>query len=117
MSSNIKVQRICQHCNIEFTARTTVTKYCSDNCAKRAYKARIRAEKIKVSKKETTKIITQPIEILKTKEFLNVRETSILLGCSIRTVYRLIDKRIVKAVNLGERITRIKHSDLNNLLS
>ena len=117
MSSNIKVQRICQYCNNEFTALTTVTKYCSDNCAKRAYKDRVRAEKIESSKKETTKILTQPIEILKAKEFLNVRETAILLGCSVRTVYRLIDKRIIKAVNLGERITRIKRSDLNNLLS
>ncbi|NQU88476.1 MAG: helix-turn-helix domain-containing protein [Mariniphaga sp.] len=115
MSSNIKVQRFCQHCNSEFTARTTVTKYCSDNCAKRAYKARMRAEKIEVSEKETTKIITQPIEILKAKEFLNVKETAILLGCSIRTVYRLIDKGIINAVNLGERITRIKRSDLNSL--
>ena len=45
MSSNIAIQRICQHCGKEFTARTTVTQYCSDDCAKRAYKARIKAAK------------------------------------------------------------------------
>ncbi|MFA6334291.1 MAG: CHC2 zinc finger domain-containing protein [Bacteroidales bacterium] len=30
MGSNIRVQRICQYCGKEFTARTTVTKYCGD---------------------------------------------------------------------------------------
>ena len=69
MSSNIKVQRICQHCGNEFTARTTVTQYCSDTCSKRAYKARIKAAKIESSNKETQQIKTRPIEELKAKEF------------------------------------------------
>ncbi|MDW7691477.1 helix-turn-helix domain-containing protein [Flammeovirgaceae bacterium SG7u.111] len=114
MSSNIKVQRICQHCSKEFTARTTVTKYCSDNCAKRAYKARKKAEKVGKSNTETTK--QRPIEEIKAKEFLTVREVSILLGCSTRTAYRLIDNGTLKAVNLAERMTRVKKSELNNLL-
>ena len=38
MSSNIFVQRICEECGNEFTARTTVTRFCGDRCAKRAYK-------------------------------------------------------------------------------
>ena len=69
MSSNIKVQRICQYCEQEFTARTTVTKYCSDVCAKRSYKTRKRLEKVKRSNAETIRIINQPIEQLKAKEF------------------------------------------------
>lgn len=40
MSSKIEVQRICQYCKKEFTARTTVTKYCSHKCNQRAYKAK-----------------------------------------------------------------------------
>lgn len=117
MSSNIKVQRICQHCGNEFTARTTVTKYCSDICAKRAYKARKRTEKIETSNKETIQIKTQPLETLKAKEFLTVRDVATLLGCSVRTTYRLIDNSTLKAVNLAERMTRIKRSEVNKLLS
>ncbi len=115
MSSNIKVQRICQHCGNEFTARTTVTKYCSDQCAKRAYKARIRANKVKVSNKETLSIKTKPIEELKAKEFLTVREVSLLLNCSIRSVYYYIESGKLKAVNLAQRTTRIKRSDIDKL--
>ena len=46
MSSNIRISKICQHCGQEFVAKTTVTKFCSDNCAKRNYKKRKREEKI-----------------------------------------------------------------------
>jgi excisionase family DNA binding protein len=115
MSSNIQVQRICQHCGIEFTARTTVTQYCSDPCSKRAYKARVRAGKVEKSNKQTQQIRNQPIEILKAKEFLKVSEVAALLNCSIRTVYYYIDNGTIKAINLGQRVTRVKRSDIDNL--
>ena len=116
MSSNIRVQRICQHCGEEFTAKTTVTKYCGDNCAKRAYKVRLKAEKIASSDKETTLIKIQPIEELKAKEFLTVKDVSKLLSCSTRTTYRLIEQGAINSINLGERMTRVKRSELDRLL-
>ncbi len=115
MSSNIKIQRICQHCGNEFTARTTVTQYCGDNCAKRAYKARIRNAKVEVSNTETLRIKTKPIEELKAKEFLTVRDIATLLNCSVRTVYYYIKSGNIKAVNLGQRITRVKRSEIDKL--
>jgi excisionase family DNA binding protein len=115
MSSNIQIQRICQHCGNEFTARTTVTQYCGDNCAKRAYKARQRAGKVEQSNKETQRIKTQPVEELKAKEFLTVREVAILLNCSVRSAYYYIESGTIKAVNLGQRITRIKRSEIDKL--
>ncbi|HKK41291.1 MAG TPA: helix-turn-helix domain-containing protein [Bacteroidales bacterium] len=115
MSSNIEVQRICQHCGKEFTARTTVTQYCSDTCSKRAYKARVRAGKVEQSNKETQRIKSQPMEELKAKEFLTVRDVSRLLNCSVRSVYYYIDKGTIKAVNLGKRVTRVKRSEIDKL--
>lgn len=116
MSSNIKVQRICQHCGKEFTAKTTVTKYCSDACAKRAYKDRKRNEKVQNSNIEYKKTVTEPLEKVKSKEFLTVKDVSVLLGCSKRTTYRLIERGIIKAVNLSERMTRVKRSEINKVL-
>lgn len=115
MSSNIEIQRICQLCGKEFIARTTVTQYCSDTCSKRAYKARVRAAKVEVSNKETQQIKTQPIEEIKAREFLTVRNVATLLNCSIRSVYYYIENGNIKAVNLGQRITRIKRSELDKL--
>jgi excisionase family DNA binding protein len=115
MSSNIEVQRICQHCGKEFTARTTVTKNCSDKCSKEAYKARARVSKIEASNKQTQLIKTQPIELLKAKEFLTVREVALLLNCSLRSAYYYIETGTIKAVNLGQRITRVKRSEIDKL--
>ena len=117
MSSNIEVQRICQHCGKEFTARTTVTQYCGDDCAKRAYKARQRAARIEVSNKETLLIKTKPIEEIKAKEFLTVRDVATLLNCSVRSVYYYIKSGNIKAVNLAERVTRVKRSDIDKLFN
>ncbi|MFC3881266.1 helix-turn-helix transcriptional regulator [Algoriphagus namhaensis] len=117
MSSNIEVQRICQYCEKEFTARTTVTKHCSDKCSKAAYKARKRNEKIKQSNAETTRTKTKHIEKLKTKEFLNVREVAQLLNCSIRSAYYFIESGTISAVNLGQRMTRVKRSEIDKLFN
>ena len=111
MSSNIQVQRICQHCGKEFTARTTVTQYCSDTCSKRAYKARVRKSKIEHSNKETQRIKNQPIEELKAKAFLSITDTCKLIGISRRTVYRMIKRGELIIGKAGKR-TIIRRSDL-----
>ena len=115
MSSNIKVQRICQHCGKEFEAKQTTTRFCSHTCNSRAYKNRIKDLKVEVSNKETVKAISKPIEELKAKEFLTVRDVAKLLNLSIRTTYRMIDQGSIKAVNLAERKTLVRRSDIDNL--
>ena len=115
MSSNIEIQRICEYCEKEFTARTTVTLFCSKKCNARAYKARIKALKIEASDKETLKIKSKPIEDLKAKEFLTVVEVATLLNCSKRTAYYYIQAGTIKAVNIGQRMTRVKRSDIDHL--
>jgi excisionase family DNA binding protein len=115
MSSNIEVQRICQHCGKDFTARTTTTLYCSKVCNSRHYKATVKAGKIETSNKETQRLRNQPIEALKAKAFLTVREVALLLNCSLRSAYRQISTGNIKAVNWGQRITRVKRSEIDKL--
>ncbi|GET28779.1 helix-turn-helix domain-containing protein [Prolixibacter sp. SD074] len=116
MSSNIQVQRICQHCGKEFTAKTTVTKYCSDLCAKRAYKARIKAAKVEATNKETRQIKARPMEELKAKEYLTITETCQLLSVSRWTIWRAIKNNDLKAGNIGRR-KLIKRSDIDKLIN
>ena len=115
MSSNIKINRICNFCNKEFIAKTTVTKYCSLQCASKAYKKKTREKKIEKSNIETVSIIQQPVEAIKSKDFLNVKELSLLLNCSIRTIYRLIENGTINSLNLNQRLTRIKRKDIDSL--
>ena len=115
MSSKIQLQRVCQHCGKDFTARTTSTRYCSHKCNGAAYKAKQMDYKVEESNKETQRIKTQPIEVLKAKEFLKVRDVATLLNCSVRSVYYQIENGNIKALNLGQKLTRVKRSDLDNL--
>ncbi len=123
MSSNIKVQRICQFCGDQFTAQKTTTKYCSHRCASRAYKKGVKGLKIETSNKETqginnlinTLIANNPLDAIRAKEFLTVKDTSKLLNCSVRTTYRLIVTGNIKAVNIGQRKTIIKRSEIDKL--
>lgn len=116
MSSNIKLQRICQHCNNEFTAKTTVTKYCSDACSKKGYKARIRGAKIEATQQETKRRVAKPIAEIKAKEFLSVRDVSKLIGCSRQAVYNIINSKKLHAVNLMEKKTIVRRIDLDKFL-
>ena len=115
MSSNIQVRRICQYCKQEFTARTTVTKCCSDKCSKAAYKARKRADSIDRSNTETIRMKQQSVEQLQAKDYLTVTEVSQLLNCSTKSVYRYIKSDTISAVNLGQRLTRVKRSEIDKL--
>lgn len=114
MSSNIKIPKVCQFCGKDYIAKTTVTKYCSDNCAKRAYKQRKKEEKIRnvkpvaVQRKEFNQ--TQ----LKDKEFLSIAETCELLGISRMTLNRLRQKEIIFAAKIGGRVI-IKRSEIEKL--
>jgi excisionase family DNA binding protein len=115
MSSTILATRICQHCGGEFIARTTVTKYCSSQCNSRAYKAKIRGDKVQRSNNETQQKISIPIEQLKAKEFLNVRDVCNLIGISKRTIYRLIEQKQLKVIKVNTR-TIVRRSELDRLL-
>jgi len=115
MSSNIKINRVCNFCNKDFIAKTTVTKYCSHKCASASYKKRAKEQKIEKSNKETLNIKQQPVEVIKTKDFLSVKELALLLNCSTRTIYRLIENSTIHSLNLNKRLTRIKRTDIDKL--
>tara|TARA_B100000963_G_C22260290_1_gene508238 strand:- start:248 stop:604 length:357 start_codon:yes stop_codon:yes gene_type:complete len=115
MSSKIEVKRVCEYCKKEFTAKTTVTKYCSHRCNQRAYKERMRTKKIDSSIIKTIQVKNQNIEQIKAKEFLKVSEVAQLLNCSVRSAYNYIDSGIISSVNLGHRMTRVKRSEIDKL--
>lgn len=121
MSSTIRIASVCQHCRQEFIAKTTVTKYCSDTCAKRAYKARIREQKVTaaISKKQSGsnqhRVIPKSYYDIKTLEYLTINEAATMLKCDPRTVYNMIHRGKINSINLSVRKTRILKKDIDSL--
>ncbi len=97
-----------------FIAKTTVTRYCSDNCAKQAYKKRKRQEKLQTV--DTSSSLTIPEQSIKSKDFLSIQEACKLLGTSRWTIYRMIDRKQLNAAKPGRR-TIIKRTDIENLFA
>jgi excisionase family DNA binding protein len=114
MSSNIRINKVCQYCQSDFVAKTTVTKFCSDNCAKRAYKMRIRNQKIEQAEEITKTLSNSPNDDLNDKQFLNITEAGKLLGSSRWTIHRLIKSGQLKAAKLGSK-TVIPRKFIDNL--
>jgi len=114
MTSYIRLRKVCHHCGNHFIAKTTATKYCGDNCSKRAYKERKKLEKINASNKETIALVQRPIKELQVKEFLTISDTCQLINISRSTLYRLIKDQRIKSAKVGSRVL-IRKSDLNKL--
>lgn len=115
MSSNIEVQKICQFCGKMFTARTTVTKYCSDRCSKNAYKQRMREDKINKSNQEVLNQLNfSDTPITKDREYLSVSETAAELGIHRATVYRYLAAHEIKCMTIRGK-TFIRKRDIDVL--
>ena len=109
----MRIEKTCQYCGNSFTAKTTVTKFCSTDCAKKAYKVRVRLNKIESAvKEEESSSIFNPI--VSQKDFLNIKEAGHLLGASRWTIYRLIEAGRLKATKIGVR-TIIKRNEIEKL--
>ena len=124
MSTNIKIEKLCQYCKKTFVAKTLITKYCSHKCNSRDYKIRKKYEKLTGTLEEhpdQNKTLPTPsgtyLNTLHEKQFLTVGDVSKLLGISKATIYRLIKDGDLKAVSFSERTTRIKRSEIDKLFN
>ncbi|HKG05677.1 MAG TPA: helix-turn-helix domain-containing protein [Pedobacter sp.] len=117
MSSNIRINRICEYCGKDFEAKTTVTRFCSHTCNSRAGKLKIKQLKMGASDQQTKTVKSKPIIDLQSKEFLSVLEVAKLLNSSKHTIYDLIRRGMFQAVNLGAHKTTIKRTEIDKLFN
>jgi excisionase family DNA binding protein len=117
MSSHIRVSRICQFCAEAFTAKTTVTKYCSHKCSRSAWKALHTKAKIAKSQGETREMSPSALDLIKSKEFLTVRDAALLLNCSRPTIYNMIATGKIHSVNLLSKKSIIHRNEIDKLFA
>ena len=117
----MRIKKVCQHCNKVFTAKTTVTKFCSDECAKANYKKRMKNVRIeestaatsrellseKTTSKELTSLQNDP------KGFINLPELAATTRLSERTLYRLMEDTEFPRLKIGRRLLFNRDTVLN----
>ena len=107
MSSNIKVERICEWCGKKFIAQTTVTRFCSKRCAEHSYKERLRQKKLAVSNQETAQTNFKRRD----KDYLTPTQAAELLGIGRMSIYRYIRNGKIKVVRFARK-TLISKADI-----
>jgi excisionase family DNA binding protein len=115
MSSNIKIPKVCEHCKETFIAKTTVTRFCSTNCAGKAFKNRKSKELLEsVQMEEYRRSVGINMELIQSKEFLSIKEACLLLGVSRMSLYRYIKNKTITTHKLGGKVI-IKKQALTKL--
>lgn len=112
MSSNIRITKVCQFCNNEFTAKTIKTRFCSLACGSKSYKKRSGDNKKEAARLRREAVNNAEIQRLGELDFLSIDEASIFIGISRRTLYRAISRKELKAGKFGSR-TFITQSDIS----
>lgn len=109
MSSNIKIERICEWCGNRFLAQTTVTRFCSKRCSEHSYKERMRQKKMALSNMETSQ--SNPDRKSRKKDFLTPTETAQYLGVGRTYIYDCINRGKIKVTRIGRK-TLISKADI-----
>jgi excisionase family DNA binding protein len=116
MTAKLLIKKVCENCGNVFTAKRTTTRYCSHKCNSAHYKEKARSKKVSKNNVATNQIVSNPVEILKTKEFLSVNEASKLIGCSRQAIYKMINTGRLNASRIMIKKTIIKRADIDSML-
>lgn len=108
MSSNMRLNKVCQHCQQEFIAKTVLTRYCSHACNRKAYKQAKREEKLKsaiddVSVQQTVSPAATSWHTLEDKPLLNLKEAAQLLNISPLTLRRWLKEGKISSKRKGKK--------------
>ena len=108
-SAKFEIKRKCQYCGNTFIAKPLDSKYCSRRCSQRAYDQR------EAAKKRMSQLNDIVENIPEARDYISVHEAVAMFGISRDTIYRLIRKGNVPAINIGQRLTRISKSKLSEM--
>jgi len=98
------MEKICEHCNEKFTAKTLHTRFCGHPCSQRNYKKRKREKEIKKHKQKSKEVIVgnhDPPYF--NKEIFTIKEACSFLSISRMTLHRLLKNKKISSFKIGNR--------------
>jgi hypothetical protein len=118
MSSNIRMKRVCSHCNQPFVAQKLTTRFCSLICAQRNYKLRKKNERVAKAVEITTAqdLLNEFVQSTALKEngslpnreikrdWIVIRELAQSLAVGERSLFRAIKREGFPILRIGKRM-------------
>lgn len=111
MRNKIQIQKECEWCGKNFIAYKISTRFCCKQCNDRAYKEKLRNNKISKCQKEIAE--KEQVQI-SSKEYLSPNEVAKLLGVDKLTVYRYLWDGLLNSLQLRGK-TFIRKKDIEKL--
>ena len=103
-----KTERTCPICSTAFTPKTINSRYCSEQCSRKAYKRKVAEEK----RQQELDAIAESVP--DNRPYISVPEAIAIYGVAKSTLYRLIRQDHIPAINLGTRLLRIDRQKLES---
>ncbi len=98
----------CPICGTAFTPKTINSRYCSEQCSKKAYKRKVTEEK------RQQELDTIAASVPGDRPYISVPEAIAIYGVAKSSLYRLIRQGYIPAINLGTRLLRIDRQKLES---
>lgn len=115
--SKLKLPKVCEHCGKAFEARTFNTRFCSDSCNNASLRKRKKQALEDERKQQILQENTVAIASIQTRPYISIAEAVVLFGVSKDTIRRLIRAGRIPAFNMGERLTRISRSHMEEMFT
>ena len=116
-TSKIRIVKICERCGKEFMAQKQSTRFCSHQCSSMAYKDAKRLERKKNTEARVRSQVQEKVHTeIGDKELLTFREAAALLGITKQAMYALVARGTIVAYKLTRRLSRIRKTDIDNML-
>lgn len=116
-TSKLRITKICERCGKEFLAQKVTTRFCSHQCSSLAYKdAKREQRKRETESRVKAKVEEDTHEQIDSKELLTFREAARYFGISKQAMYAMVTRGTLKAYKHTRRISRIRKSDIEEML-
>lgn len=106
----LEIRRKCKVCGKVFLVKKLDSQFCSKRCGD------VYRKRIKDANKREERLSEIILHIPDDREYISVKEAVAIFGVERDTIYRLIKKGKIPAINLVTRLTRIKRDELEKLL-
>ena len=105
----MRTTKKCPICGTTFTPKTINSRYCSEQCSRKAYKRKVAEEK------RQQELDTIAVSVPCDRPYISVPEAIAIYGVAKSTLYRLIRQGHIPAINLGTRLLRIDRQKLESI--